>query len=195
MYLGIDVSSNNPHVNWKLVARSGITHAVLKVSEGLYFDDGYYAYNVSSALDAGLSVGAYHYGRPSTSTGAEEADTFLELVKASPSPHRLILDLEDERVNPVADLGAYALDFLQTVEAEMLRPPFLYTNRYYARSHKIGLEARLAAFPLWLAAWSAAEPISFSPWPDWEGWQFTDSGACPGVVGPVDQSVWRNDWR
>lgn len=193
MYLGIDVSNNNGHIVWPQVAVAGVTHAAIKASEGSVFHDAFYDINVRSARDAGLLTAAYHFGRPFANSGRAEAQYFLETCSHSPSPRRYVLDLEDERGDPTADLAEYAINFLETVAVETGTVPILYTSFGYARAHKLVGNCELAPYRLWLASWQSLEPGSFAPFPEWDGWQFTASGYTPGV-GEVDQSLWRSEW-
>lgn len=190
MILGIDVSNNNGLIHWPLVAESGIGRAVIKSSEGTSFHDDYYAANVRGARDAGLRVEAYHFGRPSLNSGAAEAKYAAAIIKAGGEVDGYWLDLEDEDVSPYADLGAYALDFLETA-SELLGVRWgLYSSHGYLRDHKCESRCDLGTYKLWLASWQTVEPMSVLGWAAWEGWQFTDRGVTPGV-GLVDQSLWK----
>jgi lysozyme len=193
MYLGIDVSNNQGHIDWPMVAQSLVSHVAMKTSEGTSFHDDYYHANIQACQTFGLGTMAYHFGRPSRNSGHLEAEFFLSLARHSPEPNRYCLDLEDDELAPDADLAAYTLDFLQTVEGATGKIPTLYTSHGYARDHKLHLEPGLARFSLWIASWQTLPPMSFDPFSGWDGWQFTDAGYTPGV-GAVDQSLWRAPW-
>lgn len=190
MRLGIDVSNNNGVIDWCLVALSGVQVAVIKVSEGTDFHDDFYAANLRGARDAGLKVGAYHFGRPSANTGANEARFFANIVNAAGRADFYVLDQEDDRVPEFADLGAHTLDFLETSSELLGSPHKLYSSHGYMRDHKIEGRKDIAAYDLWLASWQTQEPMTVLPWAGWLGWQFTSKGFTPGV-GLVDQSLWR----
>lgn len=67
---GIDVSSVQSAINWAQVADAGITFAYLKCTEGLAKQaDSRYRANVIGARNAGVRIGAYHFGKPSLSPG------------------------------------------------------------------------------------------------------------------------------
>lgn len=193
MYLGVDVSNHQGHIDWGLVSESGVSHAVIKASEGVGWHDDYYGANLRGAENVALYTGAYHFGRPSANTGAQEAEYFLSVVAGSVKPDRYVLDLEDDRVSTFADLGAYALDWLTHVAAATGRTAILYTSYGYARAHGLLVVEELSEHSLWLAAWQSLEPLSIAPFSQWEGWQFTSQGFTPGI-GRVDQSLWQHQW-
>lgn len=193
MFLGVDVSNNNGVIHWKTAATGALDVAAIKASESTSFHDDYYHANLVGAEEVGLSTMAYHFGRPSKNTGAAEARYFLATTRSTPGPGRYALDLEDEEVDPHAGLAAYALDFLQTVAEATGKSPKLYTSYGYAHAHGLLNEPALGRFDLWLASWQDLEPSSFSPWSEWDGWQFTSKAYWPGI-GKVDLSFWRNLW-
>jgi lysozyme len=193
MYLGIDVSNHNGHISWPIVAESGVDRAVIKASEAVDYHDEFYHFNIVQAQAAGLGTAAYHFGRPFANSGHAEAKFFLEVCAQSPAPQKYFLDLEDDRGSPIADLAAYAVDFLETVAVQTGTVPGLYTNTSYARAHRLLAGLELGAFDLWLAAWQSTFPVSFQPFREWAGWQFTPEGYSPGA-GFVCQDLWREKW-
>lgn len=190
MRLGIDVSNLNGIVDWAMVADSGVSVAVLKASEGTYFHDDYFHANFRGARDAGLTVGAYHFARPSANTGAQEARFFCQIVESVGVPDFYVLDQEDDRVPIGAGLVAHSLDFFETTNHIVGGDLWLYSSQGYMRDHGMEGASELGAYKLWLASWQVSEPMKVLPWSEWRAWQFTDRGYTPGV-GMVDQSLWR----
>ena len=189
MRLGIDVSNNNGQVNWPEVARAEIHVARIKISQGQHEVDDYALINIRGALAAGLEVGAYFYGEPSHGSGRADATHAVNVLRSLPPVRSVWLDLEDPNVPKGADLGAYALDALETLDNQQPAEVGLYTSYGYAKDHHVGFSDELGNYSLWLASWSGAEPTSFGDWNRWSGWQFTSEGFCPGV-GLVDLSLW-----
>jgi lysozyme len=96
-----------------------------------------------------------------------------------------VIDLEEGPPN--ADLGAYLLDWCQTVKAGTGVKPLIYSARNMLVHWKCANRDDLAAHALWLAAPSAnAVP---APPPNWDGtafWQYDWHGHVPGVAGDCD---------
>lgn len=98
---GTDVSSlQHPTatstINWSTIASSGISFTGVKVSEGNYYTNPYYAGNVAKsyeadaaqAVAAGLYVTPYIFANPypGNGTAAQQADYGAAVIKASTSP-------------------------------------------------------------------------------------------------------------
>ena len=85
--IGVDVSHhdvdnrNGAPIVWTSVAAQGFSFAFVKCSDGSTFWDPEFGNNVRGARSAGLSVGAFHFLRPSSSADAQ-AQNFLNHVAA-----------------------------------------------------------------------------------------------------------------
>src|SRR5690348_13539944 len=89
---GIDVSHHQGPIDWPRVARSGISFAFLKATEGGTHVDENFRENFEEARAAGVAVGAYHFFTFCKS-GAEQAANFIAAV-----PH------EAKTLPPVVDI-------------------------------------------------------------------------------------------
>src|SRR5882724_7516580 len=74
--LGIDVSHYQGSPNWGSVAGCGPKYAFAKATEGNYYHDSSFAYNMSNGKAAGLQMGAYDFARPDLISANTEADYF-----------------------------------------------------------------------------------------------------------------------
>ena len=91
--------------------------------------------------------------------------------------------------DPTADLGAYTLDCVETIESALGVPPLIYSSVDYIIRHKIDKVPQLARCGLWLADWETQSfPVAPAPWPFWAIWQY-GNGPLPGVNGPVDLDI------
>jgi len=62
--LGVDVSSWQPKVDWKVLYEGGVRFAIIKLSQGNYSYDRFTREHVRGAMEAGLLVGLYHWHDP-----------------------------------------------------------------------------------------------------------------------------------
>lgn len=88
----------------------------------------------------------------------------------------------------------WCLFWLEHVQSATGVRPMIYSGKwavdaYLARAPK-SLQSKLFTYKLWLASYnSGAEPKrQIAGWP-WSVWQYSGTGACPGVDGKVDLNV------
>lgn len=194
MLPGFDVSHYQGTVDFKLAAKSE-KFVFVKSTDGAENVDPFVKVNLSKATDAGLYLGAYHFYRPLEDTPAQ-ADNFCMKVKG----FKVLpaLDIEptaseknpDESWNdfPIENRILEALQWLQLVERNLGRTPILYATRYFLDTF-IGKFDALGKYPLWIAHYAPTPGPIPSPWNSWSFWQYSETGAVPGVNGNVDQ-----DW-
>jgi lysozyme len=186
MLPGIDVSNNNGQIDWGAVAGAGYGFAVAKASEGTDFVDSYFAANWAGMKANGMVRGAYHFARPDDNSAENEANYFLDTIQAQVGDLEagdfLALDLEVGS----GDLGAWALQFLQTVYNRAGFRPMLYCSPGFMDSHGITSQQALADFGLWLADWEGTEPNPPAPWQLLALWQDNDDTTVAGIAGNVD---------
>jgi lysozyme len=194
--IGIDVSHANGRLNWGAIARSGrIAFVYAKATEGDAWVDPLYAANRTAIREAGLLRGAYHFFRPVRPV-AQQAARFLSAVKEQePGDLPPMLDLEETSrehdewpaIEP-ARRAPLALEWLERIEQALGRRPIIYTRRNFVEDI-FGRAEALAAYPVWIAHYTAAPSPALPPgWDKWTLWQFTDQGRVEGVVSNLDMS-------
>lgn len=194
---GIDVSHFQGEIEWPRVASSDVAFCFIKATEGSSYVDPYFQANWSGSAAAGLSRGAYHFGRASNDAIAQ-AQLFYNTVTADgalgPGDLPPVLDLETLDGQPPVEVLQWTLAFLAKADALFGRRTVVYTGAGFWQSLQDlpGCEV-LASRPLWLAAYSAHPQVP-PPWSSWTFWQYSDGSAnggspVPGVMGDVDQ-----DW-
>jgi GH25 family lysozyme M1 (1,4-beta-N-acetylmuramidase) len=199
--VGIDVSSHqhpgNVAIDWKKVAASGQSFALVKATE-LYTDsytgkavpytNPWLQQDLAGARAAGLVVGSYAFAHPENDP-VRQADAFAAAVGRLPAGSLpLVLDLEVTGGLGAPSLVAWTHAFLDRLQADTGSVPMIYSSPSFWRT-ALGGSTAFAGYPLWEAHYtSAAQPYAMGGWARYNLWQFTSSAAVPGIVGPVDQS-------
>jgi lysozyme len=168
---------------------AGIGLVIAKASQGKdYVDPSFNAW-VNAIVDAGLMLGAYHFGS-NTAAGAVEADWFLKALSQYRRdernlPDHMMLCLDWEK-DPKKASRTMALDqareFLNRVESTMGRRAVLYSGSSFLCDHVRGNDP-IGRFPLWVAAYGPTHPKIPRAWSEYALFQYTD-----GVYGPADQA-------
>lgn len=189
MRLGIDVSNNNGLIDWSLVKLSGVTLAMVKISEGSTFVDTTARRNIQGAIDNQIMVGGYHFARPSANNPQIEASFASRCLNAVPGLTLFALDLEDDKVGATDNLATWAWDWLEDFEGASGYTARLYSSPDYIAAHSLGGIPSASRYKLWLASWTSHVPTSPWPWPKVDGWQFEAGSKWPGIEA-VDLSMW-----
>lgn len=185
---GIDVSHYNGVIDWKKVKEAGYEFAFLKATEGGDWVDQTFAENRKAARAAGVSVGFYHFFRPSTPVDLQVANFVKTVGKLEQDALRPVLDIEDPRLWKnlnVRERVTLVLDWCQKIKATMGVTPMIYGSPNFF-SEVLQNAPELAAYDLWIANYNTADPIVPKPWTKWTFWQHSDKGTVPGINGDVD---------
>ena len=99
---GVDVAAyqhpNGAAINWGKVARSGISFAAVKATEGTYYRNPYALSDIKAARAAGLSVGAYVFAIPNGNGGRRgavaQADYIVSYLGSLAASVPVMLDIE-----------------------------------------------------------------------------------------------------
>jgi lysozyme len=178
----------------------GSDRILIKATEGTgYTNPHFIGWKVTAGL-LRLKVGAYHFAKPSRSTGRAEADWFADALARSGGVAWPCLDAEDpdERGHRAA---LHAVDFCNRMVERGYSRGVIYSGEWYLTP--IGLTA--AMLPLgWrnlhLATYNAAVQDDQMKLPP--GWsrdqvvarQYTSSADVPGMPTRVDMNRVLRDW-
>ncbi len=99
------------------------------------------------------------------------------------------LDIEDTRVPANADLFAYCLDYLTTIQRPIGIRPYLYSGDWYMAPHNLEGHPELGAFPLWYASYQPTQPNPPAGWDKIAIWQYSATAMVNGIRGLVDLDV------
>lgn len=195
---GIDVYTGQGVIDWREVADSGISFAMIKASQGRgetsatknlrNFTDSRFARNITEASKAGLMVGVWHWlTARSVAEAEDEAEYFLKVI----APYRdkislwAAVDVESDRY--LGDLGKSDLTivtraFLDRVQSSGFRP-MLYTNPNFIK-YRFTKNA-FADTDIWLAHYNVAKPMQV---PNLKIWQHS-AGRVYGISTDVDLDI------
>lgn len=188
---GVDVSRYQPNVDWKKLAASKIAFAFIKASDGGTSRDKMFVRHRQDARNAGIPAGPYHFFRPKTKVSLQVSNfgqAVGALLKGELPP---VVDLENPDLwkgIPAREAADMAVEMLVGVERQFGVNPIIYSGRYFVRDN-LGSDPRLAAYPLWLAAYRKTEPPVPAPFRRWTFWQYSETGSVPGVPGNVDRDL------
>jgi GH25 family lysozyme M1 (1,4-beta-N-acetylmuramidase) len=196
---GVDVAAyqhpGGAAINWRKVARSGISFAAIKATEGTYYRNPYALGDIKAARAAGLSVGAYVFAIPNGNGGRRgavaQADYIVSYLGSLATSVPVMLDIE---FNPYsggtcygrapAQMVSWVARFSTEVQARTGRAPYIYTPQGWWNPCTGG-SAALRNNLLWVPNYTtAASPAIPSGWTTWRIWQFTSSGTVPGIQDP-----------
>lgn len=195
---GIDISNNNPPINWYAVKRSGTSFAFVKATEGATWVDNTFASHWSQMKTNGIIRGAYHYLRPNR-TAQQQVDNFLRVVENVFEPGDLppVLDVEQWPPKVGREWRAINLQeriklvetWLEKVGEALGEKPIIYTSPSFWREYMNDTQV-LTDYPLWLAHYTSRNKPDV-PANNWGGngytfWQYTERGRVSGVRGDVD---------
>ena len=190
---GIDVSSYQKEIDWRLVAADGIDFAILRLgrrgyTEGGLFMDQTFEANLQGALDAGLDVGVYFFSQAITPEEAEaEAVFVLNAIGDREIAYPVAFDWE-----PIAPGNEARTDGLDNDTLTRCAVAFCvkireagYTPAVYFNQSSGYLRydlRELTEYDLWLAEYDTKPDFYYH----FDLWQYSDTGQVNGIQGNVD---------
>ncbi|MFF3037247.1 GH25 family lysozyme [Arthrobacter citreus] len=194
---GIDVSSHQFNVDWLGAWNQGARFAYVKATEATSYINPYYPQQYNGSHTVGMYRGAYHFAIPNVSSGAEQANYFVNNGGGWSADGRTLPPLLDIEYNPYSSLGntcynmsasqmvAWIADFSRTIKARTGRLPMIYTTTDWWRTCT-GNSAAFHDHPLHIANYSTAGPGQMpAGWNTYNVWQYSSTGPFVG-----DSNVW-----
>jgi GH25 family lysozyme M1 (1,4-beta-N-acetylmuramidase) len=195
--LGIDVyayqHARGAVIEWRQAARAGVRFVAIKVSEGTYYTNPYYASDARAAIHAGLYVAPYVFANPYASGGARQARFALaRTVYPLRGPMLpLVVDLESdpytrqEHVNACYGLKkrqmtGWITAFAAQTRRTSGRSPIIYTTASWWQQCTWN-SAALRRDPLWVAAYDISRPEMPAGWRSWTFWQYRKAAHVNGI--------------
>ncbi|SRR5258708_6065078 len=185
----VDVSHYNANVDFSALKGAGIVGVIHKATQGITGVDPTYNGHRTSALQAGLLWGAYHFG--TDGDGVQQAISFLNAV-GDVSRTLIALDFESNPTGPSMSLEE-ARAFVTHVASVTGRYPGFYSGHDIKQLLGTSADTVLANCWFWLAQHG---PTAVVPpnWDSWTLWQYTDGALGPEPtevpgVGRFDRSI------
>ncbi|KQW10439.1 lysozyme [Streptomyces sp. Root369] len=185
---GVDVASYQGNVSWSTLWNSGVRWAYTKASEGTYYRNPYFSQQYTGSYDVGMIRGAYHFATPDTSSGATQADYFVDSGGGWYQDGRTLPGTLDIEWNPYGDacfgksqsaMVTWIRDFLNRYKARTGRDAVIYTATTWW-TQCTGNYGGFSANPLWIARYASTAGTLPAGWSTYSMWQYTSSGPTVG---------------
>lgn len=184
---GIDISSHNGRIDFGRVATQ-VQFVIIKATEGATWTDRSFESNYTSARDAGLKVGIYHFFRFDSDGLSQGRNLNVAIFNRRPDLP-VAIDVEDTGNAtgvPYDTIMARLHTLVDFLEAHGHKVMF-YTNKQGYRRY---IEHDFPGYPLWICSFSNP-PVS-APW---MFWQYSHTGKVAGIEGDVDMNTFNGQLR
>ena len=186
---GVDVSSHQGNVAWPTLWSSGVRWAYAKATEGTYYTNPYHAQQYNGSYDVGMVRGAYHFATPDTTSGAAQADYFVDRGGAWSADGRTLPGVLDIEWNPYGDdcygksassMVSWIRDFLDRYRARTGRDAVIYTATSWWKQCTGNYAGFASTTPLWIARYASTVGELPAGWSTYTMWQYTSTGPTVG---------------
>ncbi|MFF1284156.1 lysozyme [Streptomyces sp. NPDC058299] len=186
---GVDVSAYQGNAAWSTLWNSGVRWAYTKGTEGTYYTNPYFAQQYNGAYNVGMIRGAYHFATPDTTSGATQANYFVDHGGGWSRDGRTLPGALDIEWNPygaacygktASQMVSWIADFVNTYKARTSRYPVIYTAASWWTQCTGDYSGFAANSPLWIARYAADPGTLPAGWPYYTMWQYTSSGPTVG---------------
>lgn len=191
MIKGIDVSRWQGLINWAYV-KQHVEFAFIKIggSDDGFYPDGQAVRNAIEARGNGVTVGFYVYlgGAFSVADEVAHIKNLISNIGGLRQGEVLALDWEEHNPNEVAYVTGIAKGLIDAG----IKAPLIYMSLSRVRGNNWQPLVDLNC-GLWVAAWGNNDDVpqdnevpGSDEWPFWAVWQYSSTGAVPGISGRVD---------
>lgn len=165
---------------------------IVKATEGLGYDNPAWSSDISQARENGISVGGYHYARPSRGkdNARKQAEKFAKAIRdAGGQQLPPALDIEESGGLSPRELRTWIDEFVSTSDRLTGQTTMIYTYPYFWASALADTED-FSDRPLWIADYdSAGTPRVPGGWNTWTFWQDSSTSTVQGITGAVDRNL------
>ncbi|MFH8678746.1 lysozyme [Streptomyces lydicus] len=186
---GVDVSSHNGNVAWSTLWNSGVRFAYAKATESTSYTNPYFAQQYNGSYSAGMIRGAYHFATPNTSSGAAQANYFVDHGGGWSRDGKTLPGALDMEYNPygstcyglsAAGLVNWMKDWFATYKARTGRDAVIYTSTSWWKQCTGNSSAFGAVNPLWVPRYGSSVGELPAGWGFHTIWQYTSTGPTVG---------------
>ncbi|MFE7546574.1 lysozyme [Streptomyces gardneri] len=186
---GVDVSGHQGNVAWSTLWNSGVKWAYVKATEGTYYKNTYFTQQYNGSYNIGMIRGTYHFATPDTTTGAAQADYFVNNGGGWSPDGRTLPGVLDIEWNPYgatcygktqSGMVTWIRDFLNRYKYRTGRDAVIYTATSWWTQCTGNYSGFAATNPLWIARYAATVGELPAGWQYYTMWQYTSSGPTVG---------------
>ena len=190
---GVDVSSYQKKPDWSEAKKGGVEFAILRIMDS-NGEDVSFEHNYSGCREAGIARGVYRYSYALSKAQARaEAKGVLTFMAGRKLEMGVWLDLEwgrqrelgRRRVRDIADIWMRAI---RSAGYECN----IYCNQDWYENICGGMDAKY-----WIARYPADDTGILKPELRPKlgeiGWQYSQRGKVPGILGDVDMDIWYSE--
>lgn len=189
---GLDVSAWQPSVNWQSQWNMGARFVYIKATESTTYTSSTFSSQWTGASNVGMLRGAYHFALPSESSGATQANFFVNHGGGWSGDGHTLPPLLDIEYNPYPSLGdtcynmrggameSWIRDFSNTILARTGRLPAIYSTANWWNTCT-NSDGGFGANPLHLARYGSTSAGSMpAGWNSYRIWQYSSTGPFSG---------------
>ncbi|WP_335935669.1 lysozyme [Streptomyces sp. PTD5-9] len=186
---GVDVSGHQGNVDWGTLWNSGVKWAYVKATEGTYYTNPYFAQQYNGSYNVGMIRGSYHFATPDTTSGATQANYFVDHGGGWSRDGKTLPGVLDIEWNPYGDqcygksqsaMVSWIRDFVNTYKARTGRDAVIYTATSWWTTCTGNNAGFGATNPLWVARYNSTVGDLPAGWGFYTMWQYTSSGPYVG---------------
>jgi lysozyme len=201
---GIDVSHWQGSPNWTSVHNCGAKYAFAKATEGNYYHDSSFNYNMSNGKAAGMQMGAYDFARPDLFSPATEANYFWAFAggKIIADGHSLYPMVDFEVFGGHVGASSYTAWFnAWSADVKAKTSHFLRPVIYASAGNGMCDLSTACVLSAWVAHYNGENLYTGNPWDGccsccnyvdpctkngWTYWQVSSTGSICGISGNTD---------
>ncbi|MFJ5782817.1 MULTISPECIES: lysozyme [Streptomyces] len=186
---GVDVASHQGNVAWSTLWNSGVKWAYVKATEGTYYKNTYFNQQYTGSYNVGMIRGTYHFATPDTTTGAAQADYFVNNGGGWSKDGKTLPGVLDIEWNPYgatcygktqSGMVTWIRDFVNRYKARTGRDAVIYTATSWWKQCTGNYSGFGTTNPLWVARYASEVGELPAGWPYYTIWQYTSSGPTVG---------------
>ncbi|WP_307796602.1 lysozyme [Actinomadura barringtoniae] len=186
---GVDVSSHQGNVNWSTLWNSGVRFAYVKATESNSYISPYFAQQYNGSYNIGMIRGAYHFAVPNSSSGATQANYFVDHGGGWSRDGKTLPGALDMEYNPYGQtcysMSAGALiswmqQWFATYKSRTGRDAVIYTSTSWWKTCTGNYSGFGAINPLWIPRYGSSVGELPAGWGFHTIWQYTSTGPTVG---------------